>query len=295
MKAEYDFVKVPSGKFLMGDPDADPRSYPYWGPQNEVSITRDFMVQKTPVTQSQWQELMGYNPSRFTIDSDSAPADNVSWFEAMNYCNAMSRREGLPEAYEVWNDEGFSKGKDLQGKEAWNVEWKGLDCPGYRLLTEAEWEYAYRAGTTTPFYNAGDPETIGWHLSEFELWEQYNTGECVDPRRLECRSIDVAQKAPNAWGLFDMSGNVWEWCWDAFYYFNEKARVDPIGGAALESGYPLGARHHTGVVLHSEGSGRVLRGGSCVDPAKAGTATSRRSGLFYRDETWGVRVAQSLP
>jgi formylglycine-generating enzyme len=162
---------------------------------HDVTITRPFLMQATPVTQAQWGAIMGNNPSRNPKNADH-PVDNVSWFDAIAYCNALSRTEGLEEAYVI--DGGSS------------VRWKGLDALGYRLPTEAEWEYACRAGTTGDRY--GDVDAVAW-------WEG-NSGDMTHR---------VGQKLPNPWGFFDMLGNVLERCWDVYETYPPGAATDPVG------------------------------------------------------------------
>ncbi len=190
MEGEADFLKkvrilVRPGTFAMGDSALL---------KHDVTITRPFLMHATPVTQAQWETITGDNPS---YENPDHPVEHVSWFDAIRYCNALSRAEGLKEAYVI---EGSS------------VRWKGLDALGYRLPTEAEWEYACRAGTSGDRH--GDLDAVAW-------WKG-NSGLMVHP---------VGQKLPNPWGFFDMLGNVTEWCWDAWAPYPRGAAADPVGPA----------------------------------------------------------------
>lgn len=143
---------------------------------------------------------MGYNPP--STNNADFPVGNVSWFDAIAYCNALSRTVGLEEAYVI--DGGNS------------VRWKGLDALGYRLPTEAEWEYAGRAGTTGDLYNNVNPTSAVNAVA----WHEGNSGDTFHP---------VGQKLPNSWGFFDMFGNIFEWCWDWYEENPEGASLDPVG------------------------------------------------------------------
>ncbi|WP_030162392.1 MULTISPECIES: formylglycine-generating enzyme family protein [unclassified Glycomyces] len=141
-----------------------------------------FLLADRPVTRNAYAEVTG---ARFAGDG-ALPAADVSWLDAVRWCNALSEREGLRPAYRVAPDETDSEA----------VDWDRT-ADGYRLPTEAEWEYACRAGTTGPRY--GDLDAIAWHRG--------NSDERPHP---------VGRKQPNAWGLHDMLGNAWEWCWDVY-------------------------------------------------------------------------------
>jgi formylglycine-generating enzyme required for sulfatase activity len=190
------YVQIPAGQFTMGSPptedgrDADET-------QHLVTITRSFWLKATPVTQAEYEALMGTNPSHFKAGGANCPVENVSWLDAVAYVNKLSDREGLPRAYDA--NGGFA----------------GLNCRGYRLPTEAEWEYACRAGSSAARY--GDLEQVAWYKE--------NAGSTTRP---------VAQKRPNAWGLYDMLGNVWEWTNDWYAGYPTRAVTDPVGPASGE-------------------------------------------------------------
>ncbi len=184
-----DMINIPSGKFLMGSLQDEKDSYKDERPQNEVSVPSFFMG-KYPVTQAQWRVIasrtdlkvekdLDLNPAYFKDrpDSDRRPVEQVSWYDAIEFCARLSK---------------------LTGRE-------------YRLPSEAEWEYACRAGTTTPFYFG---ETITGELANYRASETY-AGEAKGEYREETTS--VGQFLPNAFGLYDMHGNVWEWCADTWH------------------------------------------------------------------------------
>ena len=212
-------VKIPGGKFIMGDKDEID------APPHEVVIS-SFLMDRHLVTQQQFQKLMGANPSRWKGDRN--PVEQLRWSDAAKFCNKRSEAGGLEPCYDL---------KTLKCN---------FEATGYRLPTEAEWEYACRAGTTTAYFFGTSPTKAGDYA-----WFDKNSGGRPRP---------VGQKQPNPWGLYDIAGNVWEWCND-FYkvdYYPEAPRENPRGPA--------------------EGQNKVLRGG-----AWRFSADNCRSGYRYNE------------
>ena len=170
-------------------------------PRHAVRITRPFYLGIYEVTQGQYQAAMGRNPSSFHGSAD-LPVVLVSWLDAVRFCNTLSERKGLKPFYETDGD---------------NVRVPDWGGSGYRLPTEAEWEYACRAGSTTVFGFGDDQARLG----EF-AWFLKNSGNRIHP---------VGERGSNPFGLYDMHGNVWEWCWDRLSgdYYKRSPEDDPPG------------------------------------------------------------------
>ncbi len=238
---ESHMVKIPAGSYTMGSPvaeagrDSDEQ-------QHRVEITQGFSLSATEVTQAQYQAVMGANPSNFK--GPDLPVEKVSWLDAVQFCNKLSEREGLKPAYRINGS---------------NVTWDAA-APGYRLPTEAEWEYACRAGTATA-YNVGDGEADLGRAA----WYDWNSDSKTHP---------VGKKAANTWGLYDMHGNVWEWCWDSYWDYDAGSLRDHQGAAG--------------------GSYLVDRGGSWIN-GSWGCRSAVRGGddPSYAAYDLGFRVARS--
>ena len=242
-----DMVKIPGGTFTMGSP-ANERERGNDEVQHQVTVS-GFSMGNYEVTQREWREVMGNNPSHFK--GDNLPVENVSWYEAVEYCNRLSQREGLTPAYTI---------------NGTNVSWN-RNANGYRLPTEAEWEYACRAGTTTPFNTGNNITTSQANYNGNFL---YNNNAKWTYRE---KTVEVGSFAANGWGLYDMHGNVWEWCWDWGGYYTSGSQNDPIGP--------------------STGAYRVCRGGSWIYGAQYVRSAYRSyNGPSYRDSFVGFRLVR---
>jgi formylglycine-generating enzyme required for sulfatase activity/class 3 adenylate cyclase/tRNA A-37 threonylcarbamoyl transferase component Bud32 len=218
-----EMVVLPAGKFMMGSEKFDPRHAVH-----AVAVAQPFALGKTPVTQGQWRAVMGSNPSGFASCGDICPVERVTWTDAHDYTRKLS---------------------EMTGKT-------------YRLPSEAEWEYACRAGTRQEYCGGNDANLVAWHAG--------NSGNTTHP---------VATKQANAWGLFDMSGNVWQWtedCWNDTYKGAPSTATPWTAGACAAA--------------------RVMRGGSWGNDALLARAENRsRYGPGNSGDSLGFRVARVVP
>jgi formylglycine-generating enzyme required for sulfatase activity len=244
----YALRLVPAGTYTVGctagqgdECEEDER------PAREVSLSRSVLVGETEVTQGLYERLTGRNPSRFRGCGSSCPVEHVSWLDVVRFANKLSAAEGFEECYTVILE---------------SVMWpRGSACLGYRLPTEAEWEVAARGGGDAKYAGGNELSAVGWFDS--------NSGSTTHP---------VGQKQANAYGLYDVSGNVWEWVWD---WYESKAYVvgeitDPVGSDA--------------------GAKRVYRGGSWGDSPERARVTNRISiAPEDRNPQIGVRLVRTAP
>jgi formylglycine-generating enzyme required for sulfatase activity len=237
-------VLVPAGRFQMGSAAGEPDE----APPHEVRIDA-FYMDRTEVTQAQYNRLVPVDPAHFR--GAERPVEQVSWADAARYCNLRSRDEGLVPCYD-----------ELDAT-------CNFQASGYRLPTEAEWEYACRAGSETPYNFGADAGRLPQYA-----WFRENAGKTTQP---------VAQKKPNAWGLYDMHGNVAEWCNDVYEsgYYAKSPEVNPRGPA--------------------DGEQYVLRGGAwnsraegCRSSARAGEEPGFEDACFARDAI-GFRCVRRAP
>jgi formylglycine-generating enzyme required for sulfatase activity len=245
------FVCINGGTFTMGSPANEPEREDD-EVQHQVTV-RAFYMGKYEVTQKEYEEVMGTNPSDFK--GPNLPVENVSWFDAVEYCNKRSQKEGLTPAYAI-------SGAGDNRAVTWN-----RNANGYRLPTEAEWEYACRAGTTTPFSTGNNITT---DQANYDGNYPYNNNAKGTFRE---KTTPVGSFAPNPWGLYDMHGNVWEWCWDWYGDYSSGAQTNPVGAAS--------------------GSARVVRGGGwCYVAFGARSAFRNYSYPFERYYDYGFRLVR---
>jgi formylglycine-generating enzyme required for sulfatase activity len=205
-KSIDEMVLIPAGSFNMGS-----NAYKWLQPVHKVTIS-SFTIDRVPITQKMYTELMGANPSEFKEDPCN-PVENVNWFDAIIFCNARSQRDGLNNVYQFTNVNKNQNGLIIS-LENLDINYS---ANGYRLPTEAEWEYSCRAGTTTDYYWGSYDEELG----NYAWWIRNSNG----------KTHPVGLKLPNAWGLHDMVGNVDEWCndWYAEDYYEKSPENNPTG------------------------------------------------------------------
>lgn len=214
MEIPKSFVLIEGGTFQMGSPETES-----WRSDDETQHTvtvSNFYMSQYELTQEEYEKVMGNNPSNFS--GSNLPVDNISWLDAVSYCNARSESEGLRPVYTI---------------DGQNVSWD-RSANGYRLPTEAEWEYACRAGTVTPFHtetsiSAEEANYYGHY--PYMIEDNYFSQGNLDTKPGEYRQTTVAVNsfAPNAFGLYNTHGNVGEWVWDYYGEYPKTEETDPAG------------------------------------------------------------------
>ena len=239
---DYTAKLIPSGTFTMGCTSEQSGCAGDETPIHKVTLTRDFYMMESEVTQELYQRVMGNNPSRFR--GVNRPVEKVSWFDAVKFANKLSSMEELEQCYTINGN---------------TVSWSNTSCTGWRLPTEAEWEYASRGGQSYKYACSNSVGDVAWY-----------SGNSIG------QTHDVCGKSRNGYGLCDMSGNVYEWVWDWFGDYSSVGQTDPRGP--------------------DSGSYRVIRGGSWFNFARR-TRVSYRSNNdgTDRDNFLGFRLSRIAP
>lgn len=209
-----DLILINGGTYLMGSPETEMQRETD-EVQHEVTVS-DFYIGRYEATQKEYEEVMGENPSNF--EGENLPVENVTWYEAIEYCNKLSEKEGLTPVYTIDGE---------------NVSWD-RSANGYRLPTEAEWEYAARAGTTSPFNtenSISDEEANYYGHYPYGIEENYFTQENLEtePGQYRQTTVEADSFSPNKWGLYNIHGNVAEWCFDYYGAYDLENTDNPSG------------------------------------------------------------------
>lgn len=233
-------TNIPPGTFQMGCTNEQVSAcYDWEKPVHSVTISREFFIMQSEVTQALYEFVMGVNPSRY--QSASQPVEQVTWYDAVTFANRLSELDGLPSCYTIDGE---------------NIEWADTDCKGWRLPTEAEWEYAARGSRQNTFAGSEQLRNVGWYYGNSNHKPQI-----------------VCKKHRNGFGLCDMSGNVWEWVWDWYGEYTDVSQTDPTGP--------------------TEVSKRVLRGGSWRHYERNARVSIRYYiAPGYRNQSWGFRLVR---
>lgn len=255
-----DFAYVNGGTFTMGNTlsGGDGNELPL----HEVTVS-SFIIGRYEVTQGEWLSVMGSNPAGGPGIGSNYSVYNVSWYSILKYCNLRSIMEGLTPVYSINGSTNPADWGPVPGanNDIWNAAICNWGVDGYRLPTEAEWEYAARGGSTTPDYiysGSDEVNAVAWFI--------LNSGATVH---------QVGGKTYNNLSLYDMSGNVWEWCWDWYSAYVSEGQINPTGPQT--------------------GSVRLLRGG-CWDDSANNCRVSRRYNRSpnFGDDSYGFRVCRSV-
>ncbi len=247
MGIKHDFIALPPGSFWMGNQNTDAEADEQ--PRHRVTLSQGFIIGETQVTQDFFENVGGHNPSQ--VKQPKHPVERVSWLDAIRWCNLLSENQGLKPAYSI-----LTGGESESPKVLWNR----LN-DGYRLPTEAEWEYAARSGTNFTYSGSNRPDEVAWFGSSRKKEGQ--------------RTYEVKGKQANSWGVYDMSGNVWEWCWGDMREYSTDDVTDPLG--ASDTGYS------------------ICRGGSnYLDARQTRCSYRMRYAISYRSLFVGFRVVRSI-
>lgn len=231
---------IPPGTYTMGcTREQGDACYDWENPSHTVTISQEFYIMDSEVTQALYELVMGNNPSR--LQGPRQPVEHVSWYDAVTFANRLSELDGLDPCYTI------------EGKM---VQWPDIKCSGWRLPTEAEWEYAARGRQNYKYAGSDSSQNVSWYYANSNS-----------------RPHEVCTKPRNGYGLCDMSGNLWEWVWDWYGEYSSEHQTDPTGPETV--------------------SKRVLRGGSWRHSQQNSRVTIRYYiAPEYKDFTWGFRLVR---
>ncbi|NUM72709.1 MAG: SUMF1/EgtB/PvdO family nonheme iron enzyme, partial [Ignavibacteriaceae bacterium] len=248
---DNDMVLVEGGTFVMGSENEEANEKP----ARQVTL-RSYMISRYEVTQRLWLRVMEHNPSYFK--GEDLPVDNVSWYDAILFCNKLSEYYGLEKVYSLKVNKKDVNNLSKYDKKKWVVE-INRNANGYRLPTEAEWEYAARGG------KYADEVILSSGYAISSAWYQSNSGTVTHP---------VGKKEPNKLGICDIFGNVWEWCWDWSGPYNFSGNLNPAGPES--------------------GENRICRGGSS-NSYSGSLRITNRYGRYpgYKNEFFGFRIVRN--
>lgn len=262
LKGPYEFILIPPGKLTMGSDNA-------FGGRHEderlhkVTITKSYYLGKYEVTQEIWTKITGKKPFTFPNCGPKCPVESITWCDAVIFANLFSAQQKLDPVYSL-------KGQ----KTVFTVDMFGMDqmkcsgfaarvqanhnANGYRLPTEAEWVHAAKAKGKNRYAGSDNPDLVSWYR-----------------KTSNHRPHHIGKLQPNQWGLYDMTGNVWEWCWNNHAQHPEEDQIDPMGPKS--------------------GHSRLLKGGAWDFNAPGGRLDNRnRRGPYYKDYATGLRLARSV-
>jgi formylglycine-generating enzyme required for sulfatase activity len=255
-----DLLAVPAGTFEMGCTAGQSGCQTDESPAHTVTLSQGFWMGETEVTQGQWLAVMGTSPSALTSCGAGCPVESVSWYDALSFANSVSASESLAPCYDLSACTGTVGSTFACSAVGVNSPTSSVyGCEGYRLPTEAEWEYGARAGNDLLYAGSNDADDVAWYSSNSSS-----------------TSHEVAQKDSNNWGLYDMSGNVWEWVWDGAAAYGAAPVVDPVAAPSTT---------------------RVLRGASWDNTADAVRVSYRfdEPNADSRYDRLGFRIVRTVP